>query len=109
MYNNSILPLERTPCILGVTFDFDHHFKFDAHVKSIVTQASPRITILMVLAGTNWGQTKETIIITYRLYVPYPVPFHVCSCHLVPQHLTIPHSETPNYPKLCPPLSHRLR
>jgi len=33
--NNSILPHERTPCILGVTFD--PHFKFNAHIKSLVT------------------------------------------------------------------------
>ena len=62
--NNSMLPLERTPNILGVTFD--HHFKFNAHVKSLVTRALPRINILRALTGTNWGQQKETIIITYR-------------------------------------------
>ena len=62
--NNSLLPLERTHCILGVTFDV--HFKSNAYVKSIVTQALPRINIFKSLAGTNWGQPKETIlIITY--------------------------------------------
>ena len=34
--NDSILPLDRTPCILGVTSD--PHFKFNAHVKSLVTR-----------------------------------------------------------------------
>ena len=53
-----------TPHILEVTFD--PHFKFNAHVKSIVTRASSRINILRTLAGTtNWGQQKETILITY--------------------------------------------
>ena len=37
--NNSILPMKRTPCILGVTFD--PHSKFNAHVKSLVTWALP--------------------------------------------------------------------
>ena len=62
--DNSILPLERTPCILGVTFD--PHFKFNAHVKSLVTRAVPRIYILKALTAANWGQHKETILITYK-------------------------------------------
>ena len=55
--NNSILSLERTPCILGVTFD--PHFKFNAHFKSLVTRALPRINILKALTGTNWGQLRR--------------------------------------------------
>ena len=43
--NNSILPLEKTPGILGVTFN--PHFKFNS---------LPRINILKALTGTNWGQ-----------------------------------------------------
>ena len=63
--NNSILPLERTPCILGMTFN--PHLKFNTHVtsKSLVTRALPRIYILKALTGTKWGQQKETILITY--------------------------------------------
>ena len=44
------------------------HFKFNAqaHVKSLVTRALPRINILKALIGTNWGQQKEIILITYK-------------------------------------------
>ena len=35
-------------------------------MRDIITRASPRIIILNVLAGTNWGQHKETILITYK-------------------------------------------
>ena len=49
--NNTLLPLERTPCIIGVTFD--PHFKFNTHVQFIVSRASPRINILKALAGTT--------------------------------------------------------
>ena len=49
--NNSILPLERTPCILGVTFY--PHFKFNVHVRSSVTQALSHINNLKALTGTN--------------------------------------------------------
>ena len=61
--NNSLLPLENTPRILEVTFD--PHFKFNTHVKSTVIQASPRINILKALAGTDWSQQKETILIIF--------------------------------------------
>ena len=57
--------LVKTTRILGVTFD--PHFKFNAHVKSIFTRASPRINILKGLAGTNWVQQKKTILITYTM------------------------------------------
>ena len=60
--NNSILPLERTPCILKVTFD--PHFKFNTYVKFVVTLTLLRINILKDLTGTNWGQQKETILTT---------------------------------------------
>ena len=39
---NSLLPLEKTPCILKVTYNPD--FKFYAHVKSIVTGLHPEST-----------------------------------------------------------------
>ena len=59
--SNSIMPLERTPCTLGVTFD--PHFKINAHVKSVVTRALPRNNILKAPTGTNWGQQHETILL----------------------------------------------
>ena len=55
--HNSILPQERTPCILGVTFD--PHFKFNGNVKSLVTRALRRINILKGLTGTNWSQLNK--------------------------------------------------
>ena len=48
--NNSLYyPLERHYVYWEVTFD--PHFKFNDHVKSIVTPASPRIKILRAHAG----------------------------------------------------------
>jgi len=102
--NNSILPLERTPCLLRITFD--PHFKFNAHVKSLVTGTLPCINILKALAGTNCGQQKKTIFITSM----YLIQFHFMYAAPIwfpNYYLTIPYSETTN-PKLCPPHSHRL-
>ena len=95
--NNSLLPLERTPCI-------PTHFKF----MSMSDYSLPGFTPYSPVAGMyQLVSTKGNP--TYHLYVPYPVPFHVCSSHLVPEHITIPYSETINYPKLCSPHSNRLR
>ena len=65
--NNSLLLLERTPCILGVTYD--PYFKFNSHDKPLVTKALPRINILKGLTGPNWGQQKKTIFITYMYLI----------------------------------------
>ena len=81
---NSLLPLGKTPCILGVTID--PHFNFYAYLESSHL-GSPRINILKDFAGTDWGQQEE---ITCHLYVFYPIYFQVYSSHLVLQCLTIP-------------------
>ena len=58
------LPLERNPKILGVTFD--PHLFFHKHVEEIVKKAKPRLNLLKQLTGTDWGQQKETILVTYK-------------------------------------------
>ena len=62
--NNVRLPLQRTPKILGVTFD--PHLYFHKHVENLCSRASSRINILRALAGTTWGQHPETIVITFK-------------------------------------------
>ena len=65
--NNQLLPLNRNPKILGVTFD--PHFNFNMHVTYIVNKAKKRIPILKALAGSSWGQNKEALIITYKALI----------------------------------------
>ena len=67
LLNNSQLQLERNPKILGV--HFDPHLRFSYHVQKQCTKASSRLRILEALAGTNWGQQKETLIMTYRALI----------------------------------------
>ena len=62
--NSSLLPLAEHPRILGVTFD--PHLTFSRHIASLISRATPRLNILRALAGTSWGQSKETLIITYK-------------------------------------------
>lgn len=61
---NSRIPLDKTPKILGVTWDT--HFTFSPHVKATANKASTTLRILKALAGTSWGLSKEDIIATYK-------------------------------------------
>ena len=65
--NNSVLPLEKNPKILGVTFD--PQFTFTTHCKNIATKCSSRLNILKALAGTTWGHQKETLLTTYKALI----------------------------------------
>ena len=60
---DSILPLERHPRILRVTFD--PHFTFIPHVSSLISRVFPRLNLLRALTGTDWGQQKETLLTTF--------------------------------------------
>ena len=62
--NGIPLPLDRNPKILGVTFD--PHLCFHKHIESIVNRAKPRLNILKLLTGTDWGQQRETIVATFK-------------------------------------------
>ena len=65
--NNNILPLERNPRILGVTFD--PLLTFRAHIDNLCTRAAPRIGVLKLLSSSTWGQQVETMVTTYKLLV----------------------------------------
>ena len=56
--------LDRDPKILGVYFSSMH--TFSTHVKKTAEKAKKRLNVLKSLAGTDWGQDKETLITTYK-------------------------------------------
>ena len=58
------LPLERHPMLLGLTFDL--HQTIHQHIKILKEQTTELLKFLKALAGTNWGQQKETITMTYK-------------------------------------------
>ena len=60
----SQLPLNRSPKILGVHRDTS--LTFNVHCTQAATRVSNRNNILKALAGTTWGQQKETILMTYK-------------------------------------------
>ena len=64
---NTPLSLEKHPKILGVIFDT--HFNFSQHTKYVADRCASRLRIMSALAGTRWGQHKETLLITYRALI----------------------------------------
>ena len=58
------LPLVRNPKLLGVYLDT--FFSFNTHCVQVANRVSKRNNVLKALAGTNWGQQKETLLLTYK-------------------------------------------
>ena len=56
--------LDKTPKLLGV--HFDTMYSFSTHIKKAVDKAKTRVNILKALAGSTWGQDKETLLLTYK-------------------------------------------
>jgi hypothetical protein len=64
LINGNLVPLVKTPKILGVTFDTK--ITFSSHASNIATKIHRRNNILRSLTGTSWGQSKETILSTFK-------------------------------------------
>ena len=58
------LPLIRNPNLLGVYLDT--FFSFNTHCVQVANRVSKRNNVLKALAGTNWGQQKETLMLTSK-------------------------------------------
>ena len=58
------LPLVRNPKLLGVYLDT--LFSFNTHCIQVANRVSKINNVLKTLAGTNWGQQKETLLLTYK-------------------------------------------
>ena len=58
------LPLESSPKLLGVYLDT--FFSFNYHCGQVTTRVKKRNNVLKALAGTSWGQQKETLQMTYK-------------------------------------------
>ena len=61
---NLHLPLVKCPRILGVYLD--PSLSFNKHSQYVAERVSGRNNILKALAGTSWGQQKETLLMTYK-------------------------------------------
>ena len=61
---NSQLKLEKTPKLLGVTYDT--MLTFGQHTANVCKKVARRNNARCALSGLDWGQDKETQLITYR-------------------------------------------
>ena len=62
--DDSGIPLVRSPKLLGVYLDT--FFSFNKHCVQVANRVSKRNNVLKALACTNWGQQKETLLMTYK-------------------------------------------
>lgn len=62
--NNSQLPLNHNPKILGVVLD--PKLSLAAHTTYAAQKARKRVSVLKALAGPNWGLDKDTLTTTYK-------------------------------------------
>ena len=58
------LPLERSPKLLGVIMD--PSISFHKHCNYVSDRIDKRNNILKALAGSSWGEDKETLLLTYN-------------------------------------------
>jgi hypothetical protein len=67
LYKGDVIPLNKCPKILSITWDTQ--LTFSNHINDVVARASRRLQILKALAGTSWGQCKETLLLTFKLLI----------------------------------------
>jgi hypothetical protein len=60
----SVLPLVRNPKVLGVYLDTS--LTFNKHCDYVAARVKKRNNVLKALAGTTWGQQKETLLMTFK-------------------------------------------
>ena len=60
------LPLERSPKILGPGMILDQSISFHRHCKYVSDRIDKRNNMLKALVGLSWGQDKETLLLTYN-------------------------------------------
>ena len=58
------LPLERSPTILGVIMD--QFLSFHKHCNYVSDRIDKRNNMLKALAGSSWGQEKKSLLLTYN-------------------------------------------
>ena len=65
--NNTIIPHTHETKILGVTYNTS--MSFAPHINNIVQKCRPRLNALRAVAGTTFGQNKETLTFVYKQHI----------------------------------------
>ena len=65
--NNTTLPTNKEPKILGLTLD--PKLTYSKHIQNTTLKAKQTIHIMKTLTTTHWGESKETLNITYKAII----------------------------------------
>jgi hypothetical protein len=63
-YKGAVIPLNKTPKYLGLICD--GRIYFSHHASDLKSRLSRRHQILKAFSGTSFGQSKETLLLTYK-------------------------------------------
>ena len=80
-FEDTQLPLERNPKILGVLMD--PSLSFHNQCNYVTDRIDKRHSMLKAMAGSSWGQDKETLLLTYNAFGKY------IACYAAPVWSTI--------------------
>src|SRR6201990_608897 len=65
--NNTLIPLNKFPKILGLTYDT--HFTFSKHIENITNTAKRKLNIIRILSHNNFSNELATLIIAYKQFI----------------------------------------
>ena len=93
---DSELQLVRSPKLLGLYLDT--FFSFNNPCVQVANRVSIRNNVLKALADTNWGQQKETLLMTYKALGRLIPNYSETKMLLVEDHLNLSSAQ---YPVQC--------
>ena len=64
LLKDKIIPLEKTPKLLGVIFDT--FLTFSQHIRASTDKFKTKANLMKSIAGSDWGQNKENLILIYK-------------------------------------------
>src|ERR1700755_2422923 len=67
LLNNTPIPFNKTPKILGLTFDT--HLTFSKHIQNITSAANRKLNILKTVANTDIHNNIQTSIAIYKQFI----------------------------------------
>ena len=99
-----MLPLEKFPKILGITFD--PLLCFHKHAEVTADKCKQGLSILKALTGTDWRQQKETIVFHLQSESHHRLTHCLWGTYLVDQRQPFIHQKSTKGPKLRLPRLH---
>src|ERR1700755_2161825 len=84
LLNNTPIPLNKTPKILGLTFDT--HLTFTKHIQNTTSAANRKLNILKTVANTDIYNNTQTSIAIYKQFIRPTINYASPVWHLMLSH-----------------------